>query len=150
MAQTFELNQTSLSALKGALTLGMNTNVFSCQILSSSVNSFTAGTAVKIVDSTGGIPVVEKAAANDKIFGFITFHAKQNTYAAGEVVEVASDMCVINMETSGAILGGAVVEIVATGDTIITSGGTNTIVGRALKKAASGDVIPVLIVASRT
>lgn len=149
MAQTFELNQFNQTAIKGDLTLGLNNNVISCKIKSDSSSTFTAGTAVKIVDVANSIPVIEKAAATDSIFGFIIYNRKNNAPIAGDIVEVAFDNSVMLMEASASIASGATLEIVATGDTVITNAGTNKVIGRALRKASSGDIIPVVIFSVR-
>ena len=87
------LNQFTMSQEKGQLTLGLNTNVLSMQISTSSTNTFGPATAVKLVGSR----VIEKASATDKIFGFITFQRKTNVHTAGKMVEIALDNCIMVM-----------------------------------------------------
>ncbi len=143
---TLNLNQAFTNVIKGQIAQGTNTNKQSVLILSTSVNTFGAGTAVKIVDGTSAILEVEKAAATDAILGFITYNPVKNTPVAGDLVQIALAGVEMNMEAGAAILRGAKLEIVATGDKVITSAGTNKIVGIALDKAAStGDIIKVLI-----
>lgn len=151
MSQTFEMNQFALSQIKGTIAYGLNTNVLSARIKSDSASTFVGGSAVKIVDvASDGLPIIDKASATDKIFGFIVYNKKGNVPTANQVVDVAFDNSIINLEASASIAGGALLEIVASGDTVITNAGTNTVVGRALKKASSGDIIPVLVFTSRT
>ncbi|MGL5113640.1 MAG: DUF2190 family protein [Flavobacterium sp.] len=143
---TLNLNQAFTNVIKGQIAQGTNTNRQSVKILSTSVAAFGAATAVKIVDGTSPVIEVEKAAATDAIFGFITYDPVDNSPIAGDLVQIALAGVEMYMEAGAAIVRGAKLEIVATGDKVITSAGTNKIVGLALDKAAaSGDIIKVLI-----
>ena len=143
---TLNLNQAFTNVVKGQIAQGTNTNKQSVLILSTSVNTFGAATAVKIVNDTNPIISVEKAAATDVIFGFITYNPVDNSPVAGDLVQIAMNGVEMYMEAGAAIARGAKLEIVATGDKVITSAGTNKIVGLALDAAAaSGDIIKVLI-----
>ncbi len=141
-------NQFSQTPEKGQLDLAINWNVFDARIDPNSVADFTNanGFAIKIVDSSSKQITVDLAtAASDDIFGFIPFEIKTNTYVAGDLVRVGINLTVILMEASAAIVKGALVEILPTGNRVVTQT-SGTIVGRALEKAtADGDLIKVLI-----
>lgn len=141
------MNQFSMQAVKGQLNLGVNANVINARIKSDSVATFGSGSAVKIVDiASNGEIIVEKAAATDEIYGFITYKIKDNSPVAGDRVEVAFANSFMIMEAGAAIAAGASLEIVASGDKVITNAGSNKVVGIALKKAAAdGDLIIVHI-----
>lgn len=146
MAQ--QLNQFVQSVEKGMLdlTIGVR-SVISCQIDSSSAGSLVAGQAVKLVNVAGGIPnVVETNTASDDIFGFIVYNIKDQSYDAGEKVEIAFyRAAIMYMEASAAIVPQAKVMISAS-QTVATATATNRIVGTALDKAsASGALIRVMI-----
>jgi hypothetical protein len=147
---TFYENQFEPSNYKGVMATGVNFNKISCQVYASSSSTLYGGTAVKLVDATASsyVIVVDKAAATDTIFGYIITDLKKNTKTAGDMVDVAivGGKGIMRMEAGAAIAQGATLEIVASGDKVITNGGTNTNAGLALKKAtASGDIIDVLI-----
>ena len=142
----FNLNQAFPVPVKGQIAQGVDTNKQSFRIDPTSVATFGAATAVKLVDGTTPLAYVEKAAATDKIIGFITYNPVDNSPIAGDLVQVAMSECEMFMEAGAAILRGALLEIVATGDKVITSAGTNKIIGIAMDKAsASGDIIKVKI-----
>jgi len=135
---------------KGQLVNDAMASTVPCQIDPASTSTIAAGTAVKIIDKAGAsLPVVEKAAATDEVFGFVRYNAKANNYKAGGIVDVASFGQEMYMEASAAVNGGALVEIVAADDTVITSSGTNKIVGINLLKVASGELARVLIQAPK-
>ncbi len=142
----FQLNQPFAAPLKGQIVNGSNPNRVSCIIDPASVAAFNGGTAVKITGSSQDITYVDKAAATDRIYGFISYSPVNNTFAAKDRVEVALNTIVMNMEAGAAIVAGAPLEIVAAGDKVITAAGTNKIIGMALTAAAaSGGIIQVQI-----
>ncbi len=142
----FQLNQPFASALKGQIVNGSNTNRVSCIIDPASTNTFYGATKVKISGSANGQTYVEKAAATDRGYGFITYSPIKNTFIAGDKVEVALVTNIMNMEAGAAIASGAAVESVASGDKVITAAGTNKIAGYAVTSAAaSGDIIQIQI-----
>lgn len=141
-----ESNQFGLKAVKGQLTLAQNFNTFSCVVDADEANPLVVGQAVKIKDVAGDVITVTKAVASDKIFGFIPHNVKKESYLASEMVKVASRDCIMIMEAGGAILSGASLEVVVTGEKVITNAGVNKIVGESLQKAsADGDLIKVWI-----
>lgn len=144
----YSLNQAFPILVKGQIVSGYNSNQLSVQINPSSVGTFVGGTAVKLIDGTQKIPVVDVAAATDDIYGFVTYSIKDNTPAAGDIINLAIGNTVMAMQASAAIVRGAKVEIVASGAKVATSAGTNKIVGIALDKAsAADDLIRVQILA---
>lgn len=141
-----DMNTFGMSTEKGFLSNVVNNNVLPCRIYASSVATLYGATAVKVVDTSEKELIVDKAGPTDKIFGFLTFNSKINKYIAGDRANVAFENSVMNMEAGAAILAGAELEQVATGDKVITNAGTNTKVAIALRKATTdGDIIPVLI-----
>lgn len=142
-----EINQFEISRVKGQIQKTPSPNVITAVIKRDSTETFGSGTAVKLVDIAGKQQVVEKAAANDEIYGFIVYNIKDNSPKAGDIVTVAFDNTFMVMEANAAIAAGAKLEIVATGDKIIAhGGGSNKKVGYAVEKAAaSGDLITVHI-----
>ena len=144
MSQNFQ--QFTLSAEKGFLANGVNNNILALKIKNDSTSTFGPGTAVKLVNVSGyKDAVIDKAAAGDTIFGFIAYRTKRATPVAGEIVDVAFSGSFMRMEAGAAINAGASVEIVASGDKVVTLN-TNTKVGVAMKSAsATGDIITVLI-----
>lgn len=144
---TQSLNQFKQSVEKGLLDLEPN-ELFSGQIDPASVADFTEANAfaVKITDTAGKVITFDLATANtDDVFGFLPFAVRTNNYSAGSPVGVVSFGGVMHMEASAAIARGALLEIVPTGNKVVTQSG-GTVIGRALDKAsADGDLIRVLI-----
>lgn len=149
---TQSVNQFALGNETGRLTLGVNTNVFPAKVYPSSTAVIVPGMAVRLIDSADSEILIDAAAATDKIFGFVTYSSKQLPFGAtsNNIVEVASATCSMYMETNAAIARGALLEYVApasgNGPRVVTSAGTNKIVGIALDKAtAAGALIRVNI-----
>jgi hypothetical protein len=146
MTYIFNENQFKPGKIKGTLVTGINFASLTCQIYDSSTETFYGGTPVRIINTTKGDYVIEKAKTTNAILGVVIFDRKKNNSVAGDFVDVALSGNIMFMEAGAAINAGALVEAVATGDKVITSAGTNTVLGRALvAAAASGDMIPVLI-----
>ena len=141
-----EVNQFEISRVKGQIQKAPSPNIITALIDKDSTETFGSGTAVKLEDIAGKQIVVEKAAANDEVYGFIVYNIKDNSPKAGDVVTVAFDNSFMVMEANAAIAAGAKLEIVATGDKVVGHAGTNKKVGIAVEKAtASGDLITVHI-----
>lgn len=140
-------NQFSQTPEVGFLDLKVQGTVISCQVSSSETVAITGGAALKIEDSAGGVIKVLRATADtDAIFGFAIKNLKDVDRDANDPLEVAIDGSVMYMTAGAAIARGAQVEADVSADKVITSAGTNTIVGWALDKAAAdGDLIRVLI-----
>lgn len=144
---TQSLNQFAQSTEKGVLDLALNPNILSCRIAAGSASDFVAGTAVTLSDVTGKILVVDKAAIDDDILGFVVYSAKKSVPVAGDFIEVAISGSVMQMEASAAIARGADLQIVVASDKVATAATVGaTIVGKALDKAAADeDLIRVII-----
>lgn len=151
---SLQQNQFNQIPVQGQLDLKFNVNSLSAEIDVSSAGSLTPGTAVKMVDSSGGVPkVVECAADSDEVFGFINRNQKNqvfNAYDACEISLLNGGNCMY-MTASAAIARGAVVTIVTASDKIKTSTGGSRDCGHALDKAAAdGDLIRVLLLPKST
>ena len=127
------------------LQTGLN-NVIS-GIMNTGLTAVPVATAVKIVDNFNPIPAVTPFTANtDALWGFIAVNIKDASYSAGDRVEIARSGTVMQMTAGGAIARGAKVEYAFASNKVITSAGTNTVVGVAFDKAgADGDIIRVII-----
>lgn len=139
-------NQFAQTNIKGKLDLMFNTGVLSGKIADAETGTLLPGTALKLADVASKIPSFLEAAATDEIFGFLIYNNKDQNFEAGQRCEVAFSESVMLMEAGAAIVPGAKVEIVATGNKVITYAGTNSKVGICLDKAAAdGDLVRVLI-----
>lgn len=144
-------NQFSQSPVKGMMDLKFNTSVLSCEIDASQVGTLVPGQAVKLVDSAGGVmKVLACAADSEEVFGFVVYNIKNQTFKAGDAVEIAGlfAQSVMYMEASAAIARGGKTMIVVSGAKVATATAGKPISGYALDKAVnSGDLIRVLIIA---
>ncbi len=148
------INQFNQSAVQGMLDLKFGGMVVSAQIDVSSGGALVPGTAVKVVDSAGGVPkVVECAADTDEVFGFICYDQLHPTFDAYDPCEIAvlnGGACMF-MTASAAIARQAVVTVVVASDKVKTSTGGSRDVGRAYDKAAlDGDLIRVQLLPKST
>lgn len=149
------INQFGMEPIQGMLTLAPNVNQLPAAIKRDSANTLIPGMAVKLVDVTDQEIIVEKAAATDAIYGFVTYSVIKNSYNSTGLnrrMDVAFRDCVMYMTAGAAIARGAPLEIAVTGTAsapvckVITNAGTNKIIGIALDKAAAdGDLIRVQI-----
>lgn len=140
-------NQFNQTDVKGRLIDGLS-SVFNALVDSGEAGTLVPGSAVVLSDVDSGQIVVEAAAAaTDAIVGVVPYSVKTNEYVADEDIKYASRGSVITLEASAAIVPGADVEYVPTGQKVVTRT-TGTIIGRALDKAAAdGDLIRVEITA---
>lgn len=125
-------------------------NVVAVQIDTSQATPLTAGTAVKIVDSVGGVPkVVGITADTDEVLGFIVYDIKSKQYVAGDRAELAMAGCCMFLYAASAIARGVQVvpEALSPGSVQAASGLTgDKLVGWAYDKAAAyGDLIRVVL-----
>jgi hypothetical protein len=142
---TQNVNQFGMSLEKGLLTLSKD-NLFDVKVDDASTATLVNGAAVKITDTTDSQITVDIATATtDPIFGFVVYESRKNAHVAGDLIRIACIGSVMQMEASAAITRGATVQIVPTGEKVVTRS-TGTVIGRALDKAAAdGDLIRVLI-----
>lgn len=141
-------NQFNQSPVQGQLDLQVSPSTMSVQIDSSSAGSLVAGQSVKMVDSAGGVPkVVECAANDDDVFGFLNLDFKKAVYNAYDRAEISFFKGnVMYMTASAAIARNAKVGVVISGSKVVTATTGLRNIGRALDKAAAdGDLIRVLI-----
>lgn len=142
------VNQFSQAPVKGQMDLRFNMNVVSCRVKSDESSALVHGQSVKIVDLADGVPTVTAVAADtDDVFGFVSYSNKDQSFAAGDMLEIAALRGnVMYMEASAAIARWARVAVVVSGSKVVTASGTKTVIGRAYDKAAtSGDLIRVVI-----
>lgn len=140
------LNQFSQSPEKGQLELSSSASPKVLQCIADS--ALVPGQAVKLVDGTTKVPHVTACTADtESVFGFVVYSLKNGSYASGAVVEIAILGSVMIMEASAAIVRGAQLNIVVSGNKVATSAsGTKNIIGWSLDKAsASGALIRVMI-----
>lgn len=140
-------NQFNQTPQKGDVDLITSTGATLTVRLASGSATVVPGEAVKIVDSTSKVPEVTALTADtDSSFGFVLRNFKDEDREAGENLEIGIAGQVVYLEAGAAIARGAGVEVDASTKKVITSAGTNPIVGTALDKvAADGDLIRVLI-----
>ena len=145
---TQQLNQTRPTSEKGMLDLGLNWELIDCRIDPASVADFTNANAFafKIVSAAGRSIIVDLATvATDKIFGFVPYEVRKNTYAAGDFIRLGRNSVIMKMEASAAIVRGATLEILPAGNKVVTKT-TGSVVGLALDNAtADGDLLRVEI-----
>lgn len=149
------MNQFKQTPVVGSLDLQTNANpaVFTCRFkdVSDEGATLVPGEGVKLVDlGTSDFispPIVDERATTDVIFGVKIYSTKENTSADGEIVQIAGDGAVLFMNAGAAIARGAKVELVdATPGNVITSAGTNRILGTCLDKATAADQIVRILV----
>lgn len=148
MPVTYSLNQTTPLAIKGMPASGYTLNTQEAAITPTSTSVIREATAVKITGSAAGQSLVNKAAATDLIDGFVKFDPTWKTGGPtpGQQITLLVDGSTMVMEVGAtAVAAGDELEIVASGDLVIPSAGTNTIIGIALASGATGALIPVRI-----
>jgi hypothetical protein len=149
------LTATRQSAKKGVVHNKLNCFSTNVKIVSTSVAVFTPGTVVKLVDVAGSETLVDKAGVTDKFWGVVGDDivydslsvALHNSIGSPLVMTVYGNDTIIVLESNAAIARGAEVEYVPASNRVITSGGTNTVLGIAMDKAsAAGELIKVKLV----
>jgi hypothetical protein len=139
-------NQFKPTQVLGQLDLSINTNVKSVRIDPASVATvLTAGQAFKLVDTAGGVPIVDVAAITEKAYGICIHSSRKDTFVAGDYIDLACFGSVIYLEASAAIARGARVQNTVAGPTVaLCVPGTNAQVGVVLDKAtAAGQLVRV-------
>ena len=144
-------NQFAQTPVQGQLDLeGFGSNVIEMRVSNSASGALVPlvpGQAIKVANEPGGVPSVLPLAANtDVTDGFVSYNLKDVSYAADARLGVALFNSVMYMTSGGAINRWANVEVVYNTNTVITSAGTNPIVGFAVDQAtASGQLIRVYV-----
>lgn len=142
------LNQFSQNVEQGELSLALNTNTIAAQVYESESAPLVAGQAVKIVDTAGETPIVTAVTADtDDVFGFVNYNQKDQSYGAGERLEISYFRGnVMWMTASAAIARNAQVMVVVSGNKIATATSAKRIIGRLLDKATGdNDLVRVVI-----
>lgn len=147
--QSLSPNSFQQQPLIGALSLQLNFNTVAVQIDASQATPLYAGMPVKLVDSSGPLPlVVGISAATDEVFGFLNFNPKSQAYVAGDAAEASlAGNCMYMVATAAIGRGKQVIPVIAPpGIKEVAGSGAANIVGFAYDKAEqAGDVIRVMI-----
>lgn len=143
-------NQFAQSEYLGVIDMRFPYNSVSVQIDASQAAALYAGSAVKMVDSAGGVPkVVGCSADSDEVLGFINFDIKTVQFLAGAQAEISMGGNVMYLYSTGAIARGAQVVLTLTtngGVAAATGSSAKRIVGWAYDKAtAAGELIRVFL-----
>lgn len=140
-------NQFQQAPVTGQMDMTVEGNSISVQVSLSQTGTIVAGDKVKLEDSSGGVPKVLKVDANsDNVFGTVIANRKDQSFAAGDAMEVAIDGSLIYQVAGAAVARGAQLEVVASTQKVITNAGTNPVYGFAFDKAAAdGDLIRVYV-----
>lgn len=154
-ASQLSMNLVAIPQLVGTLDQNYNYNTHSVMIDFSSPTTVYAGSAVKIVNSAGGVPKVIPCTANtDEVFGWVIFNFKDINYAAGSFCEISQTGNYQWMYSTGAIARGSRVtlDVSSPGSVaqLVGSSGAN-VVGRAYDEAtAYGQLIRVAVEVTST
>ncbi len=134
---------------KGAIHNANHGFRYEVQLDNSAAAAVTVGQLVKIKNVAGqhGVPVVEACTAiTDRPFGMVAYQNKQDTFAAGEILTIASDYTIITCEAAGAVNAGVDVMYAAAQKVDVAAGAGTYAIGTALTPAAAdGDLIRVLL-----
>ncbi len=149
-ASTLSPNQFAQSETVGTIDLRFPYNSVSVLIDVSQATPLYAGSAVKFVDSAGGVPkVVGCTAASDDCYGFINFDIKNVSFNAGDAAEISMSGNVMYLYSVAAIARGAQVQldVVSPGSVKTKTGSSGAdIVGWAYDKASgAGELIRVFL-----
>ena len=148
-----EIQMYANRSVPGMLANEVSINKKQARIDPTSTNVLYAGTAVKLVRNEHGTLIVDKAAANDPIYGFVVYEAINAFYTAGKMVGIASSGVHMCLAGDSAIVAGDKVEFVPGSYVLATNSGqfdavkvwgqSNTIVGLAMSSTnpATGIVI---------
>ncbi len=149
-ASALSPNQFAETTTLGMIDMRFPYNSISVLIDTTQATALYPGSAVKMVDSSDGVPkVVGMAAEGDSILGFINYDAKNVSFVAGNAAEISMAGNVMYLYATAAIARGVQVtcDITSPGGVHTAAGNTgDTIVGWALDKAtAAGQLIRVFI-----
>ncbi len=147
------MNQFAQSPFLGQLDLMVGpTNTYAGQVDAGQTTPVYAGTAMKIVNTTGGIPkFVACTAQTDETWGFVSYDVKSRVYVAGDRFEIATaGSCMWLYATAQTDSGEQVVLGAVSPGSVSPVSGPHTansiLVGRALDQAtAYGSLIRVLL-----
>lgn len=139
---------------KGQLDLDVNLNNFAGVVDSTQTAALVPGDPVSIAGTTSkGLPHYIKAAEGSLVFGYVKWSAKQGSFSAGDMVEIASGGDVMYMEAGGALNAGVAVNFKidsGTGAITLEAPGTSagSTIGYTMEQAtAAGDLVRVYLLA---
>lgn len=138
-------NQFSQSVQKGQIDLNNSNSPLPCQVDAAESGSLVPGQAVKLATTAGGVPKILAATVDTgKIFGYVAYNTKKSSFSALDHLEIVRGGGIIYLEASAAVVRGASVMNVITGEKVATATTGKAIAGMALDTAsASGDLIRV-------
>jgi hypothetical protein len=136
------LNQFAQTAIVGQQDLTVNNNIIPARIYASSSGGalLVAGNAFKLVDQVGEMPIIDLVTGvTDTPYCVAIHQMKNDTFTAGQVIDVALSGSVVYMQASAAIARGVRVQIDPTGPTVatLTSLGTNASLGVCIDKPSA-------------
>lgn len=148
MAETLSLNQFAPNVpLAGMYVYMANLPQLHNVIVSAEENAPLVAGAIVTLDTTStntNAPVAKQAAVTDEIFGVVTYNPIQANFANGERIAVARPNDVVWLPAAGAVTVGAELYFNASNQVTATVTAGNSIVGKALTKAAAtGDLVQV-------
>lgn len=153
-ALAYEMNAFApYQVAKGQLDLDVNLNNFAGLVDSTQTTALMPGDPVSIVGTSAGLPHYIKAAEGSLVFGYVKWSAKQSSFKAGDMVEIASGGDVMYMEAGGALNAGIAINFKidsGTGAITLEAPGTSagSTIGYTMEQAtAAGDLVRVYIVA---
>ena len=112
MAPVLSQNQFAQAPYLGMIDMRFDYDTVSCLVDVSQAGAMSAGAAVKIVDSSDGVPkVVGCAADSDDVFGFINYDVKSQAFVAGVPCEVSQAGNVMYLYATAAVARGARVQL---------------------------------------
>ncbi len=145
---SLQLNQFSQSTVQGMVDqIGFGSNVTAAIVKSTQAVALIPGQPVQVADEATAVPSVVSLTANSDVTdGFVCYTVKDASFPANARLELALGGTVMYMTAGAAIARWAAIEVVYTTNKVITSAGTNPVVGFAFDKAAAnGDLIRVYI-----
>lgn len=129
-AQTREVGQLDQQVVAGT--------TLNCQVADGQVTALVPGQAVRLEDSSFGVPkVLSLAADTDRTFGFVTYNLKDATFAAQQAVVIGIGGTVMIMKAGAAIARGAVLQYADATKKVITNAGVLPRIGWAYDKATA-------------
>lgn len=143
---TQAMNQFVQAPILGLVDLIPSPNVIAAQIYTSSTAALQNGSAVKLIDATGALPIVDAVTGptDGPIYGVIPYGARKNLYVANDVVQICLTTSFMYLKSSAAIARGAVVSTVAattTADPTVATAVTSTdyVLGVCIDKATAAN-----------
>ena len=140
-----QMNQFSLTPLKGRVALIPNVNTISVMVDPNSVNTLYPGDHVVLTTTAGDTILVDKAAAANISVGVVVVSPKKSAYVAKDAVEIVMSGSFVWGQASGSINRGDQLEFVPTGTLLKTNAG-NPVCGIAFDAATDGSLFRYFVV----